>query len=135
MIDERYLRNLLHAVERYDVAMYYRDGMLYVELDGLPDWLQRALRENVGPMCRLVSRIGTRVGFRRVRARWHLAVNKIGYLESACGTALLDQPPPVRELPTFSGPDDKLCARCVRHMVARELARIPTSSHAWERRV
>jgi hypothetical protein len=137
VIDESYLRELVTAVERRDHFMYYdrSASALQVErLDELPEWLQQALRENVDAMCGLVARIGTRVGFRRIRERWHLVVNKTGALESACGVFLLDRPTPVRTLPPYQTERRKLCLRCSRAMIARELARLAFSPRAQERR-
>jgi hypothetical protein len=100
--DDRYLRELVVTVEQRRSVLHFdwREQVLYAErLDELPDWLQEALRQNVGPLTSLVSRIGTRVGFRYGRTRWHVAINRFGYLESLCGIALLEQPRPIRELP------------------------------------
>ena len=136
MTDDLFIRDLLFSVERRGCVMHWcpRDGALYVDrLDELPAGLVEAMRDNVGALASLVRRIGCRVGFRYVRTCWHLAVNRIGYLESACGVVLLDEPAPVAALPNYS-PHEKLCARCVRHMVARELARLPRLS-PQERRV
>jgi hypothetical protein len=118
---------ILHAVERAGVRMWWnaRERMLCIDdVSPLATALDVAITQNVRPLIALVSRIGCRVGYRHIRTRYHVVVMRVGYLETACGVHLIDGPAPLRKLPDYDGPDTALCARCIRALVNRELARV-----------
>src|SRR5687767_5789189 len=118
---------ILHAVERAGVRMWWHrtENILCIDdVTPLAPAVDAEITAQVRPLIALVSRIGCRVGFRRIRTRYHVVVTRFGYLETACGVHLIDGPAPMRELPPYAGPDTALCARCIHALVNRELARV-----------
>jgi hypothetical protein len=89
-----------------------------------------AITANVRPLIGLVQRFGCRVGFHRIRSRYHAVVLRRGALETVCGVYLLADSSIVRELPDYTGHDDALCVRCVRALVTRELERLDATKVA-----
>jgi hypothetical protein len=82
----------------------------------------------------LLRELGCRDGFVCGPSRWHVAVMREGRLERACDGGRGVGGRQVWYLPPMA-PGGALCTRCIRHLVERELARLPRVSPGREERV
>jgi hypothetical protein len=122
---------ILDDLEARGLSVWYsqkRGTLLSLDLHVMPADLRHAIGQQIADVTTLVRQHGVRLGYYRLRVGgvWHTVLNRLGYLETACGIALVDRRSPQLspELPRHQ----LFCQRCTDRHIARELARIPMTA-------